>query len=168
MSATDDFLVSSRSYSAEFPGPLPAPPSRQVAVVTCMDARIDVYRLLGLRPGEAHVLRNAGGVVTDDVLRSLVISQRKLGTREIVLMHHTECGLIGFDDDEFKAELRAETGAEPTWGSQSISDVEADVRRAVSEVRTNPFLLHRDAVRGFVYDVATGEVREVDSLEAAR
>jgi carbonic anhydrase len=168
MSAIDDFLQHSRDYAAEFPGPLPAPPARQVAVVTCMDARIDVYRVLGLRPGEAHVIRNGGGLVTPDVLRSLVISQRKLGTREIALIHHSECGLIGFDDDEFKAGIRAETGVEPPWESGSISDLDADVCRAVADVRTNPMLPHRDAVRGFVYDVAKGVLREVESVEAVR
>jgi carbonic anhydrase len=168
MSATDEFVQHSRSYAAQFPGALPAPPSRQVAVVTCMDARIDVYRLLGLREGEAHVIRNAGGVITADVLRSLAISQRRLGTREIVLIHHTQCGLIEFPDDEFKADIQAETGIEPPWESQTITDLDTDLRRAVADVRADPVLSHGDEVRGFVYDVATGELREVESLEAAR
>lgn len=165
MSATDDFLLHSRDNAGQFPGPLPAPPARQVAVVTCMDARIDVYRLLGLRPGEAHVLRNGGGLLTADVRRSLVISQRKLGTREIALIRHTECGLIGFDDDEFKDGLRSETGVEPPWESASISDVEADLTKAVADLRADALLPHRDAVRGLLYDVATGELREVESVD---
>src|SRR4051794_26217527 len=168
MSAIDDFLQNSVDYPARFPGPLPAPPSRHVAVVTCMDARIDIYRLLGLQPGEAHVIRNGGGLLTADVLRSLVISQRKLDTREIALIHHAQCGLIGFEADAFKAELRAETGVEPPWESVSISDLDADVRRAVAELRANPWLPHRDAIRGFVYDVANGELREVESVDAVR
>ncbi len=165
MSAIDDLVANNKSYV--FPGALPTPPSRQVAVVCCMDSRIDVFRLLGLGSGEAHVIRNAGGVVTADVLRSLAISQRSLGTREIVLIHHTECGLIGFAPDEFKAEIKAETGVEPPWESLTISDLDEDLRRAVAHVQGNPLLPHSDMVRGFVYDVTTGELREVESLEAA-
>jgi carbonic anhydrase len=161
VSATDDLLANSKAYTASFPGPLPTPPARRVAVVCCMDARIDVFRLLGLAEGDAHVLRNAGGVITDDVLRSLAISQRHLGTREIILIAHTQCGLIDFRDEEFKDEIRAETGVEPPWAPQSLSDLDEDLRTAIAGLQDNPVLPATDAVRGFVYDVATGVLREV-------
>jgi carbonic anhydrase len=133
----------------------------QVAILTCMDARIDVYRILGLDPGQAHVLRNAGGLITEDVVRTLAISQRKLGTREVLLMQHTKCGLIGFDDAAFRAELEAETGTRASWSSHGLSGQEDDLREAVRELRENPMLLHRDQIRAAIYDVESGAVREV-------
>jgi carbonic anhydrase len=131
-------------------------PARRVAVVACMDARLDLFGILGLSPGDAHLIRNAGGVATDDVIRSLTISQRKLGTREVVLVHHTDCGMLTFTEDELRGELLAETGVKPSWASESFTDLDADVRSSVKRVRTSPFLLHTDHVRGFVYDVDTG------------
>lgn len=162
MTATEEMLAANRSYAAGHDrSGLPGPPSRGVAVVACMDARLDVYRALGLGEGEAHVLRNAGGVVTDDVLRSLAVSQRKLGTREIVLLHHTKCGMTSFTDDEFVAELEADTGRRPGWAPGAFADIEQDVRDSVTAVRSSEFLPHTDAVRGFVYDVDTGAITEV-------
>jgi len=159
MAVIDNLVQANKQY--ELPGPLEARPALGVAVVTCMDARIDVYRALGLEPGAAHVLRNAGGVVTPDVLRSLAISQRALGTQEVMLLHHTTCGMDNFDDTAFRAELAAESGTTPTWDAPGFSDVREDVRRSVAAVRACPWLPHRDAVRGFVFDVATGSVEEV-------
>ena len=161
MSVTDDLLTNNEAYAAQFSGPLPLPPSKHVAVLACMDARIDVYRVLGLAEGEAHVIRNAGGVVTDDVLRSLTISQRKLQTTEVVLLHHTKCGMATFDDDEFVAELAADAGQPPAWEPGAFADTEQDVRESLAAVRGCPFLPHTDAVRGFVYDVDTGALSEV-------
>ena len=161
MSATDDLLANSAHYPDAFPSGLPTEPSRHVAVVACMDSRLDVFRLLGLQAGEAHVLRNAGGVVTDDVLRSLAISQRRLGTREIVLIHHTRCGLLGFDDAGFKAEIRAETGAEAHWEPHTLTDLDEDLRNAIASLTDNPLLPQTTSVRGFVFDVDGGSLREV-------
>ncbi len=140
---------------------LPVEPSRRLAIVTCMDSRLDVFAALGLGDGEAHVLRNAGGVITDDVIRSLALSQRRLGTREVMLIHHTDCGLEKVGDDEFRAELQAETGVAPAFAIESFDDVDADVRQSILRVRQSPFLPHRDSVRGFVYDVDTHRLREV-------
>ncbi|PVZ14414.1 beta-class carbonic anhydrase [Actinomycetospora cinnamomea] len=162
MTATDDMLAANQIYAQGFDKPgLPGPPSRGVAVVACMDARLDVYRVLGLGDGEAHVIRNAGGVVTDDVLRSLTVSQRKLQTREVVLVHHTKCGMATFTDDEFVAELESDTGQRPAWTPGTFTDTEQDVRDSLAAVRESPFLLHTDAVRGFVYDVDSGTLTEV-------
>jgi carbonic anhydrase len=162
LSVTDELVAANETFAAAFSGGgLPGPPSRHVAVVACMDARLDVYRVLGLRDGEAHVIRNAGGVVTDDVLRSLAISQRKLKTTEVVLVHHTKCGMATFADDEFVAELEAECGRRPSWAPGAFADTEQDVRDSLAAVRANPFLLHTDAVRGFVYDVDSGALTEV-------
>ena len=162
MTATDEMLATNESFAAGFDKPgLPGPPSRGVAVVACMDARLDVYRVLGLGDGEAHVIRNAGGVVTDDVLRSLAVSQRKLATREVVLLHHTKCGMATFTDDDFVAELESETGQKPTWAPGTFRDTEQDVRDSLAAVRSSPFLAHTDAVRGFVYDVDSGALTEV-------
>jgi carbonic anhydrase len=167
-----DELVSANRVAAEARGAgdgnLPGAPSRAVAIVTCMDCRIDVEAALGLRLGEAHVLRNAGGVVTDDVIRSLALSQRKLGTREVMLVHHDKCGLATVTDDGFRAELREATGVAPAFAIESFTDVEADVRQSVERVRRSDFLPHRDAVRGFVYDVDTGALREVATADAGR
>jgi len=161
MSATDEYLANNARYAESFSGPLPMPPSRQVAVVACMDARLNVYGILGLGDGEAHVIRNAGGVVTDDEIRSLAISQRLLGTSEIILIHHTDCGMLTLTDDSFRAELQRETGMAPPFAIESFADVEDDVRQSIQRVRSSPFLVHRDDVRGFVYDVEGGALREV-------
>jgi carbonic anhydrase len=161
LAAIDHFREHSLHHPARFPGPLPAEPSTHVAIVTCMDARIDVYRLFGLQEGQAHVIRNAGGVVTEDILRSLAISQRRLGTREILLMHHTRCGLLGFPDEEFQAEIREETGRAPGWEPRTLRDLDEDLREAIAGLQADPVVPHTEVVRGFVYDVDTGEVREV-------
>ncbi|MET9664697.1 carbonic anhydrase [Streptomyces sp. NPDC006475] len=161
MSATDQYLTNNQAYAASFSGPLPLPPSRQVAVVACMDARLNVYAILGLDDGEAHVIRNAGGVVTDAEIRSLAISQRLLGTREIILIHHTDCGMLTFTDDGFKAQIEKETGIKPPWSAESFSDLEDDVRQSIRRISTSPFVPHNDSVRGFVFDVATGHLAEV-------
>lgn len=161
MSVTDDLLRHNEAYAASFSGPLPLPPSRHVAVVACMDARLDVYRVLGLGEGEAHVIRNAGGVVTEDTIRSLAISQRLLGTREIVLIHHTDCGMLTFTDDAFKASILEETGLRPSWAAEAFPDVEADVRQSIARIRATPFVPLKDSLRGFVFDVATGRLTEV-------
>ena len=161
MSVTDEYLENNRRYAQTFPGPLPLPPSRQVAVVACMDARLDVYRILGLNEGEAHVIRNAGGVVTDDEIRSLAISQRLLGTREIVLIHHTDCGMLTFTDDAFKKSIQDETGIKPAWSAEAFGDLDEDVRQSIARITASPFVPHTDQVRGFVFDVATGKLNEV-------
>ena len=161
LSVTDEYLSNNAAYAESFGEQLPMPPGRQVAVVACMDARLDVYRILGLREGEAHVIRNAGGVVTDDVIRSLTISQRALGTRSVALIHHTGCGLESLTED-FRHDLEMEVGQRPAWAVEAFRDVEQDVRQSMQRVRTSPFLLHRDDVRGFVFDVTTGLLREID------
>ena len=161
MTVTDEYLKNNEEYARSFTGPLPLPPSKHVAVVACMDARLDVYRILGLGDGEAHVIRNAGGVVTDDEIRSLAISQRLLGTKEIILIHHTDCGMLTFTDDGFKASIQDETGLEPTWSAEVFGDLDTDVRQSVKRIRASPFVPHTDQVRGFVFDVATGKLNEV-------
>jgi len=161
MSVTDEYLKNNQTYAANFSGPLPLPPSRNIAVVACMDARLDIYGILGLGQGESHVIRNAGGVVTDDEIRSLAISQRLLGTKEIILIHHTDCGMLTFTDDEFKAGIQAETGIKPEWAAESFSDLDEDVRQSIKRIKNSPFIPHTDAVRGFVFDVATGALNEV-------
>ncbi len=161
MTITDDLLANNEKYAADFTGPLPLPPSKHVAVLACMDARLNVYGALGLQEGEAHVIRNAGGVVTDDEIRSLAISQRLLGTREIVLIHHTDCGMLTFTDDDFRQTLIDETGVEPGWTAESFTDLDDDVRKSVSRIKASPFIPLTDDVRGFVFDVATGRLREV-------
>ncbi|MGH9183712.1 MAG: beta-class carbonic anhydrase [Acidimicrobiales bacterium] len=161
MTVTDELLEANASYATSFDkGDLPMPPGRHVAVVACMDARLDVYRLLGLSLGEAHVIRNAGGVVSDDVERSLVISQRLLGTDEIVLVHHSDCGMLTFGDDDVKAQILAETGQRPRFALEAFPDLEDDVRQSMARVKASPFLPHKD-VRGFVFDVKTGRLNEV-------
>lgn len=161
MSVTDEYLANNRAYAENFTGPLPLPPAKQVAVVACMDARLNVYGILGLSEGEAHVIRNAGGVVTDDEIRSLAISQRLLGTKEIILIHHTDCGMLTFTDDEFKAGIQAETGIKPEWAAEAFGDLDEDVRQSIRRITNSPFVPHTDAVRGFVFDVATGLLNEV-------
>jgi len=161
MSVTTDYLANNLEYAKTFAGPLPLPPSRSIAVVACMDARIDVYRVLGLNEGESHVIRNAGGVVTDDEIRSLAISQRLLGTKEIILIHHTDCGMLTFTDDDFKQGILEETGLKPEWAAEAFADLDIDVRQSIKRIKNSPFIPHTDAVRGFVFDVATGLLREV-------
>jgi len=161
MSVTDELLANNQRYADGFTGPLPMPPAKGVAVVACMDARLNTYALLGLEEGQAHVIRNAGGVVTDDEIRSLAISQRLLGTREIILIHHTDCGMLTFTDDDFKAAILAETGIKPAWSAEAFDDLDADVRQSVARIKASPFIPHKDSVRGFVFDVATGKLNEV-------
>ncbi|WP_214366092.1 beta-class carbonic anhydrase [Pseudonocardia sp. H11422] len=161
MSVTDELLANNARYAETFSGPLPLPPARHVAVVACMDARLDVYRILGLNEGEAHVIRNAGGVVTDDEIRSLAISQRLLGTTEIILIHHTDCGMLTFTDDGFKQQIQADTGIKPEWAAEAFPDPDDDVRQSIARIRANPFVPHKDSIRGFVFDVATGKLSEV-------
>jgi len=163
MAGIDDLLAHNRDFAAAFDrGHLDVRPSLRLAIVACMDSRLDVFAALGLEDGQAHILRNAGGVITDDVVRSLAISQRRLGTEEIVLVHHTDCGLQLITDDGFRAELQEATGMAPAFAIESFTDVEADVRQSMARLRHSPFLLHRDRVRGFVYDVDTGVLTEVD------
>jgi len=162
MSATDDLLQNAGEYAANFDkADLPLPPARKVAVLACMDARLVPSRILGLKEGDAHVIRNAGGVVTDDAIRSLAISQRLLGTQEIVLLHHTDCGMLTFSDDEFKRSIQDETGIKPAWAVEAFGDLEEDVRQSIARIQASPFIPNKDSVRGFVYDVHTGAVREV-------
>lgn len=164
MSAIDELLANNKAFaSSPATAGAEAKPARRLAIVACMDARLDVFAALGLGPGEAHVLRNAGGVVTEDTIRSLAISQRRLGTREVMLVHHTDCGMEKLDDDEFRAELREAAGVAPPFAIESFADVEADVRHSIARVRRSPFLPHRDLVRGFVYDVDTHRLREVEA-----
>lgn len=161
MTVTDEYLANNAKFAETFTGPLPLPPSRHVAVVACMDARLDVYRILGLGDGEAHVIRNAGGVVTDDEIRSLAISQRLLGTREIILIHHTDCGMLTFTDDAFKKDIQDETGIKPEWAAESFTDLAEDVRQSLRRIEASPFVTKHESLRGFVFDVATGKLNEV-------
>jgi carbonic anhydrase len=161
MSVTDELLESNARYAAEFDkGDLPLPPGRKVAVVACMDARLDPARVLGLEEGDAHVIRNAGGVLTDDAVRSLAISQNLLGTEEIVLVHHTDCGMLTFTDDDFAKKLREETGSEPEWRAHAFSDLDEDVRKSIDLIKSSPYIPHKN-VRGFIYEVESGKLREV-------
>jgi carbonic anhydrase len=162
MSAIDHLVHDNERYAETFPGPRPVRPRLRLAVIACMDSRLDLFGALGLDIGDAHLVRNAGGIVTDDVLRSLAISQRRLGTREIVVIHHTDCGMFGFDDDQFRAELTAETGDPPPWRVPGFVDLSADVRESIELVRSCGWLPHRDDVRGFIFDVATAGLTEVD------
>ena len=162
MSTTDELLESAEAYAASFTkGDLPLPPGRKIAIVACMDARLNPYGLLGLSEGDAHVIRNAGGVITADEIRSLSISQRLLGTEEIVLIHHTDCGMLTFTDDEFKQSIQEETGIKPEWAAEAFSDLDADVRQSLARVKASPFIPKKHSVRGFIYDVTDGRLREV-------
>jgi carbonic anhydrase len=166
MSATNDFLAANEGYAETFTkGGRPMPPAKKVAVVACMDARIETGRLLGLEEGDAHVIRNAGGVVTDDVIRSLVISQRLLGTTEIVLIHHTDCGMLTFKDDSLKTQIEEDTGLRPAFALEAFPDAEEDVRQSVRRIESSPFVPHKDNIRGFVYDVETGRLGAVNSQD---
>jgi len=168
VTVTDELLANAKRYAAAFArGDLPKHQATRIAVVACMDARLNLYRLLGLEEGEAHVIRNAGGVITEDEVRSLAISQRLLGTREIMLIHHTDCGMVTFTDDEFTAAIENETGLRPPWAPESFTDPAADVRQSIDRIQTNPFIPHKDSVRGFVYDVATGALTEVTASRSA-
>jgi carbonic anhydrase len=157
----DDYVRNNEAYARSFSGPLPLPPARQLAIVACMDARLNVFALLGLHDGDAHVIRNAGGVVTDDTLRSLVISQRLLGTKEIVLIHHTDCGMLTFTDEALRTKIEAETGVEPAYSFHAFDDLAGDVRAGIARIKADPLLLHRDRVRGFIFNVSTGRLSEV-------
>jgi len=162
MSTTDELLENAKSYAAEFDkGDLPMPPARKIAIVACMDARLNPYGLLGLQEGDAHVIRNAGGVITDDEIRSLAISQRLLGTEEIVLIHHTDCGMLTFTDDEFRRSIQDDVGIKPAWAAEAFPDLDEDVRQSLARVNASPFIPNKDSVRGFVYEVETGNLREV-------
>ena len=162
MSSTDEFVANAERYAASFDkGDLPLPPAKHSAVVACMDARLNPYGVLGLSEGDSHVIRNAGGVVTDDVIRSLAISQRLLGTTEIVLIHHTGCGMLTFRDDEVKAQIEADTGLRPPFALEAFADLEGDVRQSIARIKASPFVPKKDNIRGFVFDVATGKLNEV-------
>src|ERR1700728_3591041 len=161
MSVTDDLLANSERYAESFGGPLPLPPAAHLAVVACMDARLNVYAILGLQEGQAHVIRNAGGVITDDEIRSLTISQRLLGTTSIVLIHHTDCGMLTFTDDDFKASIQADTGIKPPGAAEPFGDLETDALQSTARIKASPFVPHTDSVRGFVFDVSTGKLNEV-------
>ena len=162
MSVTDELVQNAERYADGFDkGDLPLPPARKVAVVACMDARLNVYGALGLQEGDAHVIRNAGGVITDDEIRSLAISQRLLGTEEIILIHHTDCGMLTFTDDEFKQSIQDDVGIKPEWAAEAFPDLDDDVRQSIARILASPFVPNKDSVRGFVYDVSDGTVREV-------
>jgi carbonic anhydrase len=162
MSATDDLLRNAESFASGFDqGTLPMPPARKVAIVACMDARLNLFSLLGLREGDAHVIRNAGGVITADAIRSLAISQRRQGTEEIILIHHTDCGMLTLDDDDFKRSVVEDTGIKPEWAVEAFGDLDEDVRQSIARIKASPFIPHKN-VRGFVYQVEDGRLREVD------
>ena len=162
MSVTEELLRNNAEFATSFAkGDLPMPPAKGVAVVACMDARLNVYALLGLEEGDAHVIRNAGGVVSEDVIRSLVISQRLLGTKEIILVHHTDCGMLTFQDDELKSAIEDDCGMRPHFALEAFGDVERDVRQSIARIRSTPFVPHKDSVRGFVFDVRSGALQEV-------
>jgi carbonic anhydrase len=162
MSVTEELLQNNATYAQSFDkGDLQLPPARGVAVVACMDARLDVHKILGLKEGDAHVIRNAGGVITDDEIRSLTISQRLLGTREVILIHHTDCGMLTFSDDELKAQIHEDVGLKPHFSMESFSDLEEDVRQSIARIQASPFIPHKQSVRGFIYEVETGRLREV-------
>ncbi len=162
MSVTDELVANNESYAASFDkGDLPLPPAKKVAVVACMDARLNPYGILGLSEGDAHVIRNAGGVVTDDEIRSLAISQRLLATEEIILIHHTDCGMLTFTDDDFKRSIQDDVGIKPEWAAEAFSDLDEDVRQSIARIKASPFIPNKGSVRGFVYEVETGKLREV-------
>jgi len=162
MSVIDELVRNADAYTESFDrGDLPLPPAKRVAVVACMDARLNPYGLLGLSEGDAHVIRNAGGVITDDEIRSLAISQRLLGTQEIMLIHHTDCGMLTFGDEDFRRQVQEDTGVKPGWAAEAFDDLEADVRQSIARIEASPFIPNKQTVRGFVYDVHTGRLTEV-------
>jgi carbonic anhydrase len=168
MSVTDELVRNNESYSRSFTkGDLPLPPAKHVAVLACMDARLDVHKILGLQEGEAHVIRNAGGVATDDAIRSIVISQRLLGTNEVILIHHTDCGMLTFTDDDVKRQIESEVGIRPQFALEAFGDLEDDVRQSIARIKASPFVPNKSSVRGFVYDVRTGQLDEVGVAAAA-
>lgn len=168
MSITDELLRKNDSYAHTFDqGSLPMPPAKHLAVVACMDARLDVHKILGLEEGDAHVIRNAGGAVTDDAIRSLVISQRLLGTREIILIHHTDCGMLTFKDDDVKNQIEKEVGVRPAFALEAFADLDDDVRQSIARIQASPFIPNKSSIRGFVYDVKTGKLNEVKTAVAA-
>ena len=162
MSVIDELVANATAYSDSFDGgDLPLPPAKRVAIVACMDARLNPYGLLGLQEGDAHVIRNAGGVITDDEIRSLAISQRLLGTEEVMLIHHTDCGMLTFADDDFRRQVQDDTGIKPEWAAETFTDLDEDVRQSIARIKASPFVPKKDNVRGFVYEVETGNLREV-------
>jgi carbonic anhydrase len=162
MSTTDELLKNNERYANSFDkGDLPMPPAKQIAIVTCMDARLSPYVMLGLSEGDAHVIRNAGGVITDDEIRSLMISQRLLGTREVMLIHHTDCGMLTFSDEELREQIQQEVGIKPHFPLETFADLEEDVRQSIKRIEASPFIPHKDSVRGFIYEVENGHLREV-------
>jgi len=168
VSSTDELLANNAAYAATFDqGGLPSPPAKKIAVLACMDARLNICRILGLGEGDAHVIRNAGGAVTDDAIRSLLISQRLLGTEEIVLVHHTDCGMVTFRDDDLKRRIEEETGLRPSFALEAFPDAAQDVRQSIGRIRANPFIPRKDKIRGFVYDVETGKLEEVGDQQSA-
>ncbi|OLD97983.1 MAG: carbonic anhydrase [Actinobacteria bacterium 13_1_20CM_4_69_9] len=163
MPTIDELVDNAEAYAERFDGgELPLPPAKRIAVVACMDARLNPYGLLGLREGDAHVIRNAGGVITDDEIRSLAISQRLLGTEEIMLIHHTDCGMLTFADDDFRRQVQDDTGIKPEWAAETFIDLDEDVRQSIARIEASPFIPRKDQIRGFVYDVHTGRLREVE------
>jgi carbonic anhydrase len=164
MSTTDELLQNAQAYAERFDkGDLPLPPGRKIAILACMDARLNPYGLLGLQEGDAHVIRNAGGVVTDDEIRSLAISQRLLGTEEIILIHHTDCGMLTFTDDDFKRSVQDDVGIKPPWAAEAFPNLDEDVRQSITRITTSPFIPHKHSIRGFIYEVESGRLREVDA-----
>jgi carbonic anhydrase len=169
MSVTDELLRNNESYAKSFTkGDLPLPPAKHIAVLACMDARLDVHKILGLHEGEAHVIRNAGGVATDDAIRSLTISQRLLGTNEIVLIHHTDCGMVTFKDDDVKGKIEAEVGIRPAFALEAFADADDDVKQSIARIQASPFIPNKSSIRGFVYDVKTGRLNEVRAKAGVR
>ena len=169
MSVTDSLIHNNKSYAESFAkGNLPMPPAKRLAVLACMDARLDVHKILGIEEGDAHVIRNAGGVATDDAIRSLVISQRLLGTGEIILIHHTDCGMLTFTDDEVKSKIHAEVGIRPAFALEAFDDLEGDVRQSIARIEASPFIPNKKSIRGFVYDVKTGRLDEVHAKAGVR
>jgi len=164
MAVIDELLQNNQAYAQAFDkGDLPLPPAKRVAALACMDARLDVHKILGLQEGDAHVIRNAGGVATDDAIRSLVISQRLLGTQEVILIHHTDCGMLTFRDDEVKKQIEEATGIRPPFALEAFSDLEQDIRQSIARIKSSPFIPNKDSVRGFIYEVETGRLRQVES-----
>jgi carbonic anhydrase len=162
MTATDDLLKNAEKHAEGFDkGDLPMPPAKKVAIVACMDARVNPYPIFGLELGDAHVIRNAGGVVTDDEIRSLAISQRLLGTEEVILVHHTDCGMLTFNDEDFRRDIQEDTGIKPAWSAEAFDDLDADVRQSIKRIKSSPFIPNKDSIRGFIYEVETGRLREV-------
>jgi len=167
MSVTNDLVRNNHAYASSFKkGDLPLPPGKKLAVVACMDARLDVHKILGIQEGDAHVIRNAGGAITDDAIRSLAISQRLLGTKEIILIHHTDCGMLTFQDDDVRKQIEKETGVRPTFALEAFPDLDDDVRQSIARIKASPFVPNKTDVRGFVYDVRTGKLSEVAAAVA--